>query len=161
MEDKGNICQNISHFFPARRACALRALGLLLADVALTVGRGKTFWRINQVFFYKNGCSSGTESRKWLLRWEMNDLSKGYKQSVDQNWGRVVKIGFFGQKLRFRAQKKHTLLSPNHVPATTGKICPQKKVASSQINISLLRNFGCFFCDKVNFWPKKILFGWT
>ena len=57
-------------------------------------------------FFYKNGCSSGTESRKWLLRWEMNDLSKGYKQSVDQNWGRVVKIGFFGQKLRFRAQKK-------------------------------------------------------
>ena len=27
----------------ARRACALRALGLLLADGALTVGRGKTF----------------------------------------------------------------------------------------------------------------------
>ena len=79
-------------------------------------------------FFYKNGCSSGTESRKWLLRWEMNDLSKGYKQSVDQNWGRVVKIGFFGQKLRFRAQKKHTLLSPNHVPATTGKSCSKKKL---------------------------------
>ena len=27
----------------ARRACALRAAGLLLADGALTVGRGKTF----------------------------------------------------------------------------------------------------------------------
>ena len=27
----------------ARRACALKALGLLLADGALTVGRGKTF----------------------------------------------------------------------------------------------------------------------
>ena len=27
----------------ARRACALRALGLLLADGAPTVGRGKTF----------------------------------------------------------------------------------------------------------------------
>ena len=26
-----------------QRACALRALGLLLADGALTVGRGKTF----------------------------------------------------------------------------------------------------------------------
>ena len=38
------------HNFPARvqsvraqRACALRALGLLLADGAPTVGRGKTF----------------------------------------------------------------------------------------------------------------------
>ena len=31
----------------ARRACALRALGLLLADGAPTVGRGKTFWRVN------------------------------------------------------------------------------------------------------------------
>ena len=29
--------------YPARRACALRALGLLLADGAPTVGRGKTF----------------------------------------------------------------------------------------------------------------------
>ena len=31
-------------FFPA---CALRALGLLLADGAPTVGRGKTFWWVN------------------------------------------------------------------------------------------------------------------
>ena len=31
----------------ARRACALRALGLLLADGAPTVGRGKTFWQVN------------------------------------------------------------------------------------------------------------------
>ena len=33
----------------ARRACALRALGLLLADGVLTVGWGKTFWRVGQV----------------------------------------------------------------------------------------------------------------
>ena len=72
----------------------------------------------------------------------MNDLSKGYKQSIDQNWGRVVKIGFFGQKLRFRAQKKHTLLSPNHVPATTGKICSQKKSLKQ-------------FWVKMHFQPKK------
>ena len=32
---------------PTRRACALRALGLLLADGAPTVGGGKTFWRVN------------------------------------------------------------------------------------------------------------------
>ena len=29
------------------KACALRALGLLLADGAPTVGRGKTFWWVN------------------------------------------------------------------------------------------------------------------
>ena len=31
----------------ARKACALRAVGLLLSDRAPTVGRGKTFWRVN------------------------------------------------------------------------------------------------------------------
>ena len=33
----------IFHHYPARRACPLRALGLLLADGGPTVGRGKTF----------------------------------------------------------------------------------------------------------------------
>ena len=33
----------------ARRACALRALGLLLADGVPTVGWGKTFWRVGRV----------------------------------------------------------------------------------------------------------------
>ena len=33
-------------FYPA---CALRALGLLLADGVLTVGWGKTFWRVRRV----------------------------------------------------------------------------------------------------------------
>ena len=37
----------------ARRACALRGLGLLLADGAPTVGRGKTFWRVNRIFLRK------------------------------------------------------------------------------------------------------------
>ena len=32
----------------ARRACALRALGLLLVDGVLTVGWGKTFWRVGR-----------------------------------------------------------------------------------------------------------------
>jgi len=42
---------NLLHLTPSsragRRVCALRALGLLLADGAPTVGRGKTFWRVN------------------------------------------------------------------------------------------------------------------
>ena len=79
---------------------------------------------------------------KSIPRWEMNGHSEGYKQAVDQNWGRMAKIGFLDQKPRFWAQKKHTLLQPSHVLATTGKSCSKKKVAFAQINISLLRNFG-------------------
>ena len=37
----------------ARRACALRALGLLLADGTPTVGGGKTFWAVSQIFLRK------------------------------------------------------------------------------------------------------------
>ena len=36
-----------------RRACALRALGLLLADGTPTVGGGKTFWAVSQIFLRK------------------------------------------------------------------------------------------------------------
>ena len=36
--------------YPAR---ALRALGLLLADGTLTVGGGKTFWRVSRIFLRK------------------------------------------------------------------------------------------------------------
>ena len=35
------------------QARALRALGLLLADGAPTVGGGKTFWRVSQIFLQK------------------------------------------------------------------------------------------------------------
>ena len=38
-----------------RRACALRALGLLLADGAPTVGWGKTFWGVGRVLLTKTG----------------------------------------------------------------------------------------------------------
>ena len=46
------------------------ALGLLLADGALTVGRGRTFWRAGQVFFYENGHNSGAKSQKSFPTWE-------------------------------------------------------------------------------------------
>ena len=48
------------HVYPARtrstrawRACALRALGLLLADGTPTVGGGKTFWAVSEIFLRK------------------------------------------------------------------------------------------------------------
>ena len=140
--------------------CALRALGLLLADGARTVGRGKTFWRVNRIFFYENCCYSGTESKKSYPRWEMNGHSEGYKRAIDQNWGRMAKIVFFVKNRDFGPKKKSSLLDSNHVLATTGKSCSNIKVAFSQINISLLRNFGCFFGlkpifgQKNTFWPN-------
>ena len=52
----------------------------------------------------------------------------------------------------------HTLISPalldrSHVPATTGQSCQKKKVPFSQMNISLLANFGLFFGKKRIFGP--------
>ena len=45
----------------------------------------------------------------------------------------MAKIGFFGQKLKFWAQKKAFTFAPNHVLATTEKNCSKKKVAYAQI----------------------------
>ena len=43
MHDYVAFCQARAQSARARRACALRALGLLLADGTPTVGEGKTF----------------------------------------------------------------------------------------------------------------------
>ena len=41
-----------------------------------------------------------------IPRWEIKRHVEGYKWVIDQNWGRMAKIGLFGQKLKFWAQKK-------------------------------------------------------
>ena len=43
---------------------------------------------------------------------------------------------------RIFGPKKYTLLNSNHVLATTGKSCANKKVPFFQINFSILANFG-------------------
>ena len=50
-----------------QRACALRALGLLLGDSALTVGRGKLFEQ-SAKYFYENGHNSGTKGRQIVTK---------------------------------------------------------------------------------------------
>ena len=72
----------------------------------------------------------------------------------------MQKTGFHMKKTDFRAEirifwvkKKHPLLSSNHVLATTGQNCAKEKVPFSQINISLLADFGCFFGKKRIFGP--------
>ena len=92
----------------------------LLADGALTVGRGETFWRVGRVFLTKMAVF-----RAW-------------------NPGSYCKNRIFGPKSEFFDQKR-ALLDSNHVPATTGQSCAKKKVRFSQINISPLAYFGCFF----------------
>ena len=55
----------------------------------------------------------------------------------------------------FGPKKKRSLLNQNHVLATTWQSCTKKKVPFSQINISLLAVFGCFFWKKMDFRPKN------
>ena len=147
---KSFIMMNLLLFSSSARAESARAV---TADGALTVGRGKTFWRVNLFFFTKTAVTQERKVKKSLPRWEMNGLSKGYKWAVDQNWG-YGKNRIFRQKPRIRAQK-NPLLDSNHVLATTRKSCSEKKVSFSQINISLLRNFGRFFWLECIFGQKN------
>ena len=64
-------------------ACALRALGLLLADSAITKGeRGKTFWRVDCFFFmFFISITWERKVKKSLPAWDKNRLSEGYKQA--------------------------------------------------------------------------------
>ena len=92
----------------AQRVRALRALGLLLADSALTVGWGEDFFARQPGFFFftKTAVSREQKVKKSISRCAMNPLSEGYKRVVDQNWGRMAKIGFFDPKPKFWVQKK-------------------------------------------------------
>ena len=57
----------------------------------------------------------------------MNCLSEGYKQDVDQNWGRMANIGLLGKNQRFWApQKTHFLILTMFLPRP-GKVVQRKK----------------------------------
>ena len=132
-----------SGFYPPR---ALRVLGLLLADSALTVsGEGEDCLMHRPIFFTKMAINRERKVQKSLPTWEMNRHTEGYKQAVDRNWGHMAIIRFVGRKPRFRAPKKSSLLKGHHVLDMTGKSCANKKVPFSKIIISHLRNIGYFF----------------
>ena len=63
------------------------------------------------------------------------------------------KMDFRAEIRIFGAKKKRSLLDSNHVLATTGQSCAKEKVPFSQINISLLAVFGCYFGKKRIFGP--------
>ena len=68
-------------------------------------GGGRLFHGSTVFFFTKTAVTQERKSEKSLPRWEMSGLSEGYKRVVDQNWGRMPNIGFFGQIPRLWAQK--------------------------------------------------------
>ena len=60
-----------SIYYPAR------ALGLLLADGTPTVGGGKTFWAVSQIFFTETAVTPERKVEKWFPRWEINRHAEG------------------------------------------------------------------------------------
>ena len=83
----------------------------------------------------------------------MNRLSEGYKRAVDQNWGRRAKIGFFGQKPRFRVQKKLTSLPQPCSGHDRKKLFKEKNYLYPNKYQSLKK--------LMHFQPKKTLFGFS
>ena len=67
-------------------------------------------------------------------------------------WAKIRVFGpkseFLGRNQSFWAQKKGHFLLGHHVLATTWQSCANKKVTFSQIDISLLAEFGCFFLEE-------------
>ena len=61
----------------ARRACALRALGLLLADGTPTGGRGEDFLSRQPDFFTETAVTQERKVEKSFPRWEINRHDKG------------------------------------------------------------------------------------
>ena len=103
-------------------------LGLLVADSALTLGCGKTFWCVGRFSFYENDRNSETKS------WKINPKVQNGPSLRALQTGRWHKLGSYGknefsvQKPSVRAQKKHSLHYSNHVLATTRQNCANKKV---------------------------------
>ena len=60
-----------------KRACALRALGLLLADRTPTGGRGEDFLSHQPDFFTETAVTSERKVEKSFPRWEINRHVEG------------------------------------------------------------------------------------
>ena len=92
-------------------------------------GKGEDFLTGQLNFFTETAVPPERKVNKSFPRSEINRHVEGSKWVIDQNWGRMAKIGFLDQNPRFWAQKKDSLLRAHHVLATTGKSCSKKKSA--------------------------------
>ena len=55
-------------------------------------GEGEDFLTRRPSYFTKTAIIRERKVEKSISRWEKNRLSKGYKQAIDQNWGRMAQI---------------------------------------------------------------------
>ena len=85
------------------QACMLRAQRLLLADGAPTVGWGKSFWRVGQVFFTKTTVTRKRKAEQTIPRCEMQHHFDGYKGAIDKIWG---SMDFWAENQVFRPKKR-------------------------------------------------------
>ena len=69
-------------------------------------GRGEDFLTGQTNLFTEKAVTPERKVEKWFPRWEINRHGEGEKWVINENWGRMAKIGFFGQKPKFWAQKK-------------------------------------------------------
>ena len=82
------------------------------------------------VFFYPNSCNSGTESRKINPKVGNERSTNGPLTKIGVVW---QKSDFLAKNRNFGPKKRHSLLYPNHVLATTEKSCSKKKGPFAQI----------------------------
>ena len=117
----------------ARRACALRALGLLLADGTFTVGGGRTFWAVSQIFLRKQLYLRNRKSKNGFQGGKLIVMARAKNGSSTKTGVVWQKSDFLAKNRNFGPKKRHTLFYSNHVLATTGKSCSKKKSAFAQI----------------------------
>ena len=79
-------------------------------------------------FFTETAVTPERKVKKSIPRWEMNRHSEGYKWVIDQNWAHMAKIGLFGQKLRFWAQKRIHFLKFTMFWPRPEKVVQRKKL---------------------------------
>ena len=112
----------------------LKALGLLLADGALTVG-GEDFLTRQPGFFYANGCSSETEGRKMAPKVGNERSLRGLQT------GRWPKLGSYGRHWILRPETKIFAQKNIHFfPQTMFRPRPEK-VSPKKWPIARIRNF--------------------
>ena len=76
-ENREHNCPACARSARARRACALRALGLLLADRTPTGGRGEDFLNRQLDFFTETAVTPERKVEKSFPRWEINRHVEG------------------------------------------------------------------------------------
>merc|ERR1711873_72769 len=117
-------------------------------------GRGEDFLSRQPNFFTETAVTPERKVEKWFPRWKINRHAEGLKWVIDQNWGRMAKIGFLGQKPKFWAQKKAYTFGDSPCSGHDRKKLFKEKKCLCQNNQGGKCHFGRFFGVRPIFRPK-------